>query len=51
MASATLGTLAPDKVVVALVEQGVPVSGFAVERPSLEDLFVSMTGEGFNVSG
>jgi ABC-2 type transport system ATP-binding protein len=29
----------------------VPVTGFAVERPSLEDLFVSLTGEGFNVSG
>jgi hypothetical protein len=27
------------------------VTGFAVERPSLEDLFVSLTGEGFNVSG
>jgi ABC-2 type transport system ATP-binding protein len=51
MATATLGTLAPDKVVMALVHEGVPVSGFAVERPSLEDLFVSMTGEGFNVSG
>ena len=51
MATATLGTLAPDKVVMALVHEGVPVSGFALERPSLEDLFVSMTGEGFNVSG
>jgi len=33
------------------VHDGVPVTGFAVERPSLEDLFVSLTGEGFNVSG
>ena len=47
----TLGALAPDKVVAALVRDGVPVSGFAAERPSLEDLFVSLTGEGFNVSG
>ena len=46
-----LGTLAPEKVVAALVHDGVPVTGFAVERPSLEDLFVSLTGEGFNVSG
>jgi ABC-type multidrug transport system ATPase subunit len=46
-----LGKLAPEKVVAALVNDGVPVAGFAVERPSLEDLFVSLTGEGFNVSG
>jgi ABC-type multidrug transport system ATPase subunit len=46
-----LGKLAAEKVVVALVNDGVPVTGFAVERPSLEDLFVSLTGEGFNVSG
>jgi lantibiotic transport system ATP-binding protein len=47
----TLGELAAEKVVAALVHDGVPVTGFAVERPSLEDLFVSLTGEGFNVSG
>ena len=47
----TLGSLAAEKVVAALVHDGVPVTGFAVERPSLEDLFVSLTGEGFNVSG
>jgi ABC-2 type transport system ATP-binding protein len=51
LAMGTLGSLAADKVVVALVRGGVPVTGFAVERPSLEDLFVSLTGEGFNVSG
>jgi ABC-type multidrug transport system ATPase subunit len=51
LATGTLGTVAPEQVVVALVQGGVPVSGFAVERPSLEDLFVSLTGEGFNVSG
>jgi len=47
----TLGKIAAEKVVAALVNDGVPVAGFAVERPSLEDLFVSLTGEGFNVSG
>jgi len=47
----TLGKLAAEKVVAALVHDGVPVAGFAVQRPSLEDLFVSLTGEGFNVSG
>ena len=51
LATGTLAQLAPDKIVAALVQDGVPVTGFAVERPSLEDLFVSLTGEGFNVSG
>jgi len=46
-----LGRQAPDRIVAGLVQAGVPVTGFAVERPSLEDLFVSLTGEGFNVSG
>jgi ABC-2 type transport system ATP-binding protein len=51
LALGTLGEVAPEKVVIALVQESVPVTGFAVERPSLEDLFVSLTGEGFNVSG
>jgi ABC-2 type transport system ATP-binding protein len=51
VAVGTLGELAPEKIVATLVQDGVPVTGFAVERPSLEDLFVSLTGEGFNVSG
>ena len=46
-----LGSIAPEKVVAGLVQEGVPVRGFAVEAPSLEDMFVSLTGEGFNVSG
>ena len=48
---ATLGEVDPEKVVPALVHAGVPVLGFAIETPSLEDLFVSLTGEGFDVSG
>ena len=50
-AAGTLGEVAAEKIVADLVNDGVPVTGFAVERPSLEDLFVSLTGEGFNVSG
>ncbi len=39
----------PSDVVAALVGAGVPVAGFAVTRPSLEDLFVELTGEGYAV--
>ncbi|MFE0314609.1 ABC transporter ATP-binding protein [Streptomyces albogriseolus] len=35
----------------ALVTAGVRVHGFAVERASLEDAFVALTGEGFDVAG
>ncbi len=45
-----LGDVAPEKVVAACVHAGVPVLGFAVDAPSLEDVFVSLTGEGFDVS-
>ncbi|HET9690633.1 MAG TPA: ABC transporter ATP-binding protein [Acidimicrobiales bacterium] len=41
---------APEAVNRALVLADVAVSGLAVERPSLEDLFVSLTGEGFDVA-
>ncbi|OEU85188.1 multidrug ABC transporter ATP-binding protein [Streptomyces abyssalis] len=35
----------------ALVRSGVRVRGFGVTRASLEDVFVSLTGEGFDVAG
>ncbi|MFF4524413.1 ABC transporter ATP-binding protein [Streptomyces bluensis] len=35
----------------ALVTAGVRVRGFVVERASLEDAFVALTGEGFDVAG
>jgi ABC-2 type transport system ATP-binding protein len=38
-------------VVAALVNAGVPVRGFTAAAPDLEDVFVSLTGEGFDVSG
>ena len=50
-ASGVLGPVAPDKVVVELVHEGVAVRGFTVESPSLEDVFVHLTGRGFDVSG
>ena len=49
--TATLGNVAIEKIVPNLVHDGVPVLGFAVQPPSLEDIFVSLTGEGFDVSG
>ncbi|WP_308249729.1 ABC transporter ATP-binding protein [Sphaerisporangium fuscum] len=49
--TAELGDAAPERVCAELVAQGVAVRGFAVERPSLEDVFVGLTGEGFDVDG
>ena len=46
-----LGAADPEQLVVALVRAGVGVRGFAVEEADLEDVFVSLTGEGFDVSG
>ncbi len=40
----------PEEVVAALVGAGVGVREFRVACPSLEDWFVSLTGEGFDVS-
>lgn len=43
------GAVAPEAVVAALVAAGVRVRGFATEQVSLEDRFVALTGEGFDV--
>ncbi|WP_432397415.1 ATP-binding cassette domain-containing protein [Pseudarthrobacter sp. L19] len=40
----------PEDLVSALVAAGVRVRGFAVEQGSLEDRFVELTGEGFDVA-
>ncbi|MEV0612605.1 ABC transporter ATP-binding protein [Nonomuraea sp. NPDC050404] len=49
--TAELGGHAPERVNAALVGKGVAVRGLAVVRPSLEDVFVGLTGEGFDVDG
>ncbi len=49
--SATLGEVEVAKIVPELIHADVPVLGFTVTSPSLEDVFVSLTGEGFDVSG
>jgi lantibiotic transport system ATP-binding protein len=49
--TASLGPVAPEKVVAALVHDGIGVRGFGVVAPDLEEMFVALTGEGFDVSG
>jgi lantibiotic transport system ATP-binding protein len=44
-----LDGLAPEQVNASLVRAGVPVRGFTLERPALEDLFVQLTGEDLDV--
>jgi ABC-2 type transport system ATP-binding protein len=39
----------PERVCAELVQAGVGVRGFGVVAPSLEDLFVALTGEGFAI--
>jgi ABC-2 type transport system ATP-binding protein len=48
--SALLGDAQPEDVNRRLVEDGVRVAGLTLLRPTLEDLFVSLTGEGFDVA-
>ena len=50
-ASAVLGEHPPEQLVAAMVAAGVRVRGFTVAKPHLEDIFVQLTGEGFDVSG
>jgi ABC-2 type transport system ATP-binding protein len=49
--SALQGENEPAELLRTLVQGGVPVSGYEVARADLEDIFVSLTGEGFDVSG
>ncbi|HEX6194600.1 MAG TPA: ABC transporter ATP-binding protein [Jiangellaceae bacterium] len=48
---ATLQDAHPEELVAMLVERGVPVRQFVVALPDLEDVFVQLTGEGFDVDG
>ncbi|GIH29779.1 ABC transporter ATP-binding protein [Acrocarpospora phusangensis] len=47
--SAELGDALPERVTEALVREGIAVRGLHVLRPTLEDVFVNLTGEGFDV--
>ncbi|MDT7573696.1 MAG: type transport system ATP-binding protein [Pseudonocardiales bacterium] len=47
--TAQLGAVAAEDIAAALVRDAVRLRGLSVDRPDLEDLFVSITGEGFDV--
>jgi len=49
--SALLADHAPEVICRELVLAGVGVAGLATPKPNLEDLFVGLTGEGFDVDG
>jgi ABC-type multidrug transport system ATPase subunit len=49
--TAQLGEQVPETVCAELVHAEVPVAGLDTPRASLEDLFVELTGEGFDVNG
>jgi ABC-type multidrug transport system ATPase subunit len=48
---APLGEVAAEAVGPSLVAAGIPFTGLSVTRPALEDFFVELTGEGFDVAG
>jgi ABC-2 type transport system ATP-binding protein len=49
LVTAEVGSTPPEKITAELVHAGIGVRGLTVEAPSLEDLFVGLTGEGFDV--
>jgi ABC-2 type transport system ATP-binding protein len=49
VATAEIGATEPELVTAELVHAGVGVRELVVASPSLEDLFVGLTGEGFDV--
>jgi ABC-2 type transport system ATP-binding protein len=49
--SAQLADQAPERICRELVYADVPVAGLSTLKPNLEELFVELTGEGFDVDG
>jgi ABC-2 type transport system ATP-binding protein len=47
--TAQLAGRQPEQICAELVAAGVGVRGFGVAVPALEDLFVALTGEGFDI--
>jgi ABC-2 type transport system ATP-binding protein len=51
LVTGAIGKVEVPAIMPAMVAAGVSVYGFTVDSPSLEDVFVELTGEGFDVSG
>ena len=49
--TADLSGIDPERIAPALVDAGLPFVGLAVNRRALEEFFVTLTGEGFDVAG
>ncbi len=49
--SAQLAGREPERICAELVGAGIGIRGFGVVAPSLEDLYVDLTGEGFDIDG
>jgi ABC-type multidrug transport system ATPase subunit len=49
--AARLGKVLADAVAPALVAEHVPITGLTIARPALEEFFVHLTGDGFDVAG
>lgn len=49
-ASVPAGQIEPEKIVAVLVELGVGIKAFSLTAPTLEERFVGLTGEGFDVA-
>ena len=44
------GQISPERIVQVLVEMGVGIKSFTLDAPTLEERFVLLTGEGFDVA-
>jgi ABC-2 type transport system ATP-binding protein len=49
--TAQLASHEPEQICAELVAAGVGVRGFGLAGPDLEELFVTLTGEGFDIDG
>ena len=49
--TAPLASHEPEQICAELVAAGVGVRGFGLAVPTLEELFVTLTGEGFDIDG
>ena len=50
VATVSAGQIEPERIVAVLVELGVEIKAFSLAAPTLEERFVGLTGEGFDVA-